>query len=1060
MVVEILTSTASAARCMCRFAQNDTIISFMFNRLDIYVPLIYLFAAVPYAWLGLYAWRRRPAIAVTSFAQVMLAMSIWSSMYSLELFSSTIPAKIFFTQIEVIGVAVAPVAMLFFAIEFTGKRHVLNTGRKLLICIIPALAIALAWTNQFHHLMWANEALTNLEGLILLHIDFGAFFWIHTSYTYGLLMIASIMLIMEFIQRPGAYRVQISFVILSILLPVIGSFIYVTGNGFIKNLDVMPLFFLPTAVGLSWAIVKYRLLEVLPLEHITVLENMKDSVIVLNPQQRILYINHTAEHLLNRTEDKAIGQPFEEISKIYAEKLIPYLTTNEEVQTEVTVGEGKQARVYELSVSSVTPVDVSQKSENTDKLMVLHDITQRKDAEIALRRRELIMSSISTAAEHFLRESNWIENIPGILEKIGKAADVSRISVVMNHQDEKGEIYSSLRYEWTSSSVTPQINNLALKDVPLRKSGLGRWEDWLSQGLTIDSIIKNLPQEEQIFYSGRESLSIVVVPIFVKYRWWGFILFDECRYERIWASSELEAFQLAANIFGAAETRARNEKNLLRRQSTIELLHEIVKVALKASDIKTMAQTIVERLGELINADGCFLTLWEETNKLTIPIAAYGPQKDIYASIQTKPGEHTFTESVLQAGHTLVIEDINSFTQIEQQNTQTQSILVLPLIAEEKKIGAVILTFNKTHQFQEDEISICEQASALIALALEKFQAVESAQKRANVSETLRKASAAINENLESDKAIAQIIEQLKFVVPYDSASVQLLEGNELKIVGGSGFEMLKEVLEMRFPIPGDNPNTVVIETGKPYMLGDAPSKYKAFREQQNQHIHSWLGVPLITQNKIIGLLAIDSSKPNNFTDEDIGLAVIFANQVAVALENARIFEETQEMAFLDPLTKIYNRRGLLELGQAAFEKVLNSNKKFSAIMADIDKFKNINDTYGHDAGDKVLQEFAIRCKNCVREMDLVGRYGGEEIVIFAPNIDLEVGVRVAKRLCSMIADTPFKISENLSINVTASLGVACIDANTINLNVLINRADQAMYIAKHKGRNQVKYTT
>ena len=125
--------------------------------------------------------------------------------------------------------------------------------------------------------------------------------------------------------------------------------------------------------------------------------------------------------------------------------------------------------------------------------------------------------------------------------------------------------------------------------------------------------------------------------------------------------------------------------------------------------------------------------------------------------------------------------------------------------------------------------------------------------------------------------------------------------------------------------------------------------------------------------------------------------------------------------------------------------------------MADVDKFKNINDTYSHEVGDKVLQEFAARCKKSVREIDLVGRYGGEEVVLLLPNTDLELGVKVANRLCNLIADTPFKASENLELNVTASLGVACIDANTLNLDVLINRADQAMYIAKHKGRNQVK---
>ncbi|HCK64881.1 MAG TPA: GGDEF domain-containing protein, partial [Anaerolineae bacterium] len=81
----------------------------------------------------------------------------------------------------------------------------------------------------------------------------------------------------------------------------------------------------------------------------------------------------------------------------------------------------------------------------------------------------------------------------------------------------------------------------------------------------------------------------------------------------------------------------------------------------------------------------------------------------------------------------------------------------------------------------------------------------------------------------------------------------------------------------------------------------------------------------------------------------------------------------------------------------------------------------------------------------------------GEEIVLLLPNTDLNLGISIAERLRFLIANTPFKISETLSINLTASLGVACVDAHTLSLDVLINRADQAMYIAKHKGRNQVK---
>ena len=108
------------------------------------------------------------------------------------------------------------------------------------------------------------------------------------------------------------------------------------------------------------------------------------------------------------------------------------------------------------------------------------------------------------------------------------------------------------------------------------------------------------------------------------------------------------------------------------------------------------------------------------------------------------------------------------------------------------------------------------------------------------------------------------------------------------------------------------------------------------------------------------------------------------------------------------------------------------------------------------DAGDRVLVTLASFCKKCVREIDIVGRYGGEEIVILLPETSLEVGMMVAERLRAMIAGSPVKIGENFTLSVTASLGVACKDENTTSLDILIKRADQAMYIAKNKGRNRV----
>jgi diguanylate cyclase (GGDEF)-like protein/PAS domain S-box-containing protein len=1029
----------------------------MINQLNLYIALIYLIAAIPYAWLGLYAWRKRPAVAVTPFAWAMLAMSTWAFMYSLEIFLPTLPTKIFIVKLEYLGITSIPVFLLFFALEFTGKSHLLTLRTRFMVWGIPILTLILVWTNEYHHLMWDMETISITRGIQLLSIRFGFFFGIHALYSYILLAYTNILLIIELIQRPRIYRIQISFVVLGILIPVFGSLIFISRVNPIKDLDVTPLFFLPAALGLSWAITKYRLLEILPPEHLTVLETMKDGVIVLNPQGRVLYINPIMEKLINRTENDVIGQPLSQLSEQYAEKLKPYLAGGEH-RAEMLIREGRQEKFFELNVSPVSSLPHSQNQIHPDSIIILHDITERKETELALARRESIMSAISMAAEQFLKESAWEHNVPGVLAHIGQAANVSRIYINTNDTDADGIIRSSLCYEWADPRVASQINNPALKQVPLRATGFGRWESYLSRGLPIYGKVSEFPLEEQGFLRALGSLSIAAMPIFVDSQWWGFIMFDECLNERSWTGTELEALYIAANIFGSAESRARTEQKLLRRQRTLNLLHELVSISLQSRDIKDMSQTIVRRLGELIHADGCFLTLWDDASNHTIPLAAYGPFAEIYSNVEVKPGARTLTESALKMGVTLVVEDTKNTPHADEhiKNFPSHSVLVLPLIAMKQKLGSIILAFDNRHIFQPEEIMVSEQAAALIALAMEKFKAVEQAQRRADTSETLRKAGAAVTKMLELDNAINQILDQLNQVVPYDSASVQLLDNNELEIVGGRGWENPEVVIGIRFRIPGDNPNSVVIETGKPYHLPETWKVFKAFQEAPHDHIRSWLGVPLIAQDKIIGLLAIDSSEANHFTEEDINIASEFANQVAVALENARIFEETQNQAITDPLTGLYNRRGLSELGKVEFARSVRMNNPLSAIMIDLDHFKRVNDAYGHAAGDQVLCEYANRCKNCVREIDYIGRYGGEEIVILLPDTSLNASLAVAERLRVAIANAPIRLSEGQELNITASLGVTCKDENITSLEMLIARADQAMYTAKHRGRNQI----
>lgn len=1029
----------------------------MQNSLDHYVPFIYLLAAIPYAWLGLSAWRKRPAIAVTPFAWTMLGMSIWSFTYGMEIFFTSLPLKLFITKIEYLGIVSIPIFILFFSLDFIGKSHLPGRPGRMALWIFPLLILMLVWTNEHHHLMWSGERVVTTNGLSLLDIQYGPFFWAHVIFTYVVVLMASLILMGELVRRPGAYRTQIGMVILGILIPWFGNFIFVARINPIQNLDVTPLFFLPTGLGLSWAITRHYLLEIAPLEHLSVLKNMKDGVVVLNSNQNILYINPIAEKLFNCKESVALGQPFAVVSEVYQERLASYLTGSEQ-RAEIMIGEGGQAKVFEATVSPVSSPRPAGPSIGPDSIIILHDITQRKEAEAALSRRESIMFAIGLAAEQFLKESTWEHNIPGVLEKIGQAANVSRVYVFMNYLDDQAQIFTSQCYEWAAPGVLPQINNPKLQHINLRKAGFKRWEELLSNGEPLHGILGGFPEAEQELFKGQGILSMAILPIFVDNLWWGFIGFDEYKYKRYWTGTELEALHIAASIFGSAETRARTEQKLIRRQRTLNLLHEIVLVSLQADDLLTMSQTLVDRLGELIHADGCFLSIWNEHTQQAIPLAAYGPFRETYSSLAIQSGERTFTKSSLDLRQTLVIEDTSTSPYVEQRIAQsfpTRSILVLPLIAGKKKLGAILLAFNQTHHFQTEEITIGEQAAGLIALALEKFQSVEQAQRRAETSETLRKASAAITGTLETEEAVTRILEQLNQVVPYDSASVQLLDKEELVIIGGRGWDKQSDIMGLRFKIPGDNPNSVVIESEKPYLLPEAWKVYKAFNNPPHNHIRSWLGVPLIIDDKTIGLIAIDSTEPKHFTEEDASLASTFADQVAVVLKNASVFKETQDQAITDALTGIYNRRGLFQLGEFEFMRARRANRSFCAMILDIDRFKRINDHYGHSIGDQALRGLADRCRNSSRVVDLVSRYGGEEFVILLPETPLDSAALVAERLRMSIMEHPITTDAG-PLRITISIGVAEA-TNKDTLKSLIERADNALYEAKHEGRNCVR---
>ncbi|MCW8955143.1 MAG: GGDEF domain-containing protein, partial [Sulfurimonas sp.] len=166
--------------------------------------------------------------------------------------------------------------------------------------------------------------------------------------------------------------------------------------------------------------------------------------------------------------------------------------------------------------------------------------------------------------------------------------------------------------------------------------------------------------------------------------------------------------------------------------------------------------------------------------------------------------------------------------------------------------------------------------------------------------------------------------------------------------------------------------------------------------------------------------------------------------------------KEIELLSQTDALTGLWNRRHLEESLDIEFKRARRYNHDMSIMMIDLDHFKNINDTYGHMAGDEVLRQISTRIKECQRETDFIGRYGGEEIVVILPETDLETSAQIADSILKTIAAKPVKF-ESDSIPVTTSIGISCLRKEHSSYPMIFAEADEALYKAKENGRNRVE---
>ena len=219
--------------------------------------------------------------------------------------------------------------------------------------------------------------------------------------------------------------------------------------------------------------------------------------------------------------------------------------------------------------------------------------------------------------------------------------------------------------------------------------------------------------------------------------------------------------------------------------------------------------------------------------------------------------------------------------------------------------------------------------------------------------------------------------------------------------------------------------------------------------DQADEH----LVLPLVAGETSFGTLTLSGRQ---FSDEQRRIAKSLAAQAVIALENARLHSIVERQAQTDGLTGLASRRHFEETLVLELARAKRFGTPLSVVLADLDDFKAVNDRHGHAVGDLVLREFAAVVQHTLREVDLAGRWGGEEFALLLPGTDAQGGMQLAERLRTAIESRPVILPDGGTLDITASLGVSSY-SGTSSAEELFEAADQALYRAKTSGKNQVK---
>lgn len=812
-----------------------------------------------------FAWQNRNLANPLPFTLVMLATVEWSISYALVINHTVMESKIFWVNMGYIGTSIIPVAWLIFILQYTYRQKYLTRRNLILLSIVPIITILLPWSNDTHHYIWKSVYADASNRFLT--FTFGTWSWIFIVYSYLLVLTGTILLIRTLNKLLTPDPGQIMTLLFGALFPLIGNVMFVSGINPVKPMDPTPFTFILAGIFMYWGFHRFRLWNVLPLVQSTLFDNLPDGVLVLNTQDTVVSLNPAAEALLGGA---GVGRPLSELFPAAAEPLEKYRDAAN-AQT-IFSTDGREKRFYDWRLSTIYSSD----GEVNGRIITLRDITKDQQREHYLQ----ILNDITQAAVSALDLSALLQLLA---DKMGELIQADACHITLWDEASQRtipgaasgvfkDIFHSVEIESGETTMTQSVLKIG-QAVPIENPF-----DTPHISKRLADLFPNVKSVLALpFIAANEKLGAAL------------LLFNRPHH---FTADEINRTEHAATQIALAIAKIKFNDAMKRQIAELAVLNDIAVAGAEAQNEDDLISRSTDIIRIRFYPENFGIYLVDEKANILRSHASYYRQNHI---VQLEiPLNQGVIGQVAATGKPLRLSDVAQYPDYWPINSETRSELCVPLRADDKIIGVINTESCEFDAYTVQDEQLLVTIAGQLATAIKKIQLLSSEQSRRKEAETLREATAVLTSTLDLNHLLNLILLQLKKVVAYDSATIFMFQGDYACIMACRGLPDNDNAVGQLFPAQDDLLEEIKRKK-KPVFLENAQEEPAFQGWVETNYTKGWLGIPLIVRDKVLGYLTIDSRQAGSYGPNEAVFALAFANQAAITIENARLYEGEQK---------------------------------------------------------------------------------------------------------------------------------------------------------------------